>query len=280
MIEAPEAAVLAHQLNETIKGKRITMVLAAHTPHKFTFYNGDPAAYEELLSGQTIGETRAYGGMVNIEAGDAHMVFCDGAVLTYYPPGARLPAKHQLLVGFEDESCLTVSVRMYGAVWCYRRGHREGMLSDYQTTAEQKPQVLTDDFSEEYFMELITAEGMQKKSAKAAIATRQAIPGLGNGVLQDILFNARINPKTKIKDLGLPRLRELYAAITSTLREMTGKGGRNTESDLFGNPGGYALRLSKDTVDSPCPRCGGVIIKENYLGGSIYYCAGCQKPVR
>lgn len=41
-----------------------------------------------------------------------------------------------------------------------------------------------------------------KLSVKAVLATEQRIPGLGNGVLQDILFNAKINPKRKIGSLA------------------------------------------------------------------------------
>jgi len=43
MIEIPEAAVLAKQLNQTITGKHIQNVVAAHSPHKFAWYAGDPA---------------------------------------------------------------------------------------------------------------------------------------------------------------------------------------------------------------------------------------------
>jgi formamidopyrimidine-DNA glycosylase len=57
---------------------------------------------------------------------------------------------------------------------------------------------------------------------------------------------------------------------------MTARGGRDTELDLFGNPGGYITVLSKNTVDKPCPRCAAIIRKESYLGGAIYFCPGCQ----
>ena len=58
---------------------------------------------------------------------------------------------------------------------------------------------------------------------------------------------------------------------------MAFKGGRDTEKDLFGCLGGYMTCLSKNTLDKPCPVCGGTIRKESYMGGSIYYCEGCQK---
>ena len=60
---------------------------------------------------------------------------------------------------------------------------------------------------------------------------------------------------------------------------MTDRGGRNTEKDLFGRPGGYAVRLSRNTCAEPCPRCGGPIVKEAYLGGAVYYCPHCQPIV-
>jgi formamidopyrimidine-DNA glycosylase len=60
------------------------------------------------------------------------------------------------------------------------------------------------------------------------------------------------------------------------LQAMVSQGGRDTETDLFGQPGGYQTVLSKNTVDKPCPVCAALIKKEAYLGGSIYYCPGCQ----
>ncbi len=55
------------------------------------------------------------------------------------------------------------------------------------------------------------------------------------------------------------------------------RGGRDTETDLFGMKGGYASILSRNTVGTACPRCGGTIAREAYLGGNVYYCPGCQK---
>ena len=39
MIEAPEARYLCEQLNNTVKGKRITNVFALFTPHKFAWFS-------------------------------------------------------------------------------------------------------------------------------------------------------------------------------------------------------------------------------------------------
>ena len=114
-------------------------------------------------------------------------------------------------------------------------------------------------------------------SAKAFLATQQRIPGLGNGVLQDILLNAKIHPKKKINTLSEEQRKELFDSLKSTLAEMTDAGGRDTEKDLFGNPGGYRTKLGKNNKLLICPNCGGGVKKEAYMGGSIYFCEQCQE---
>ena len=214
--------------------------------------------------------------MVEITIEDKVLVLTDGVNLRYLTPGTKLPAKHQLLIAFEDESCLIASVRMYGGLMCYDKNAATGMLSEYYRIAKSKPQVMTDAFSKEYFLGLINEEGAQKKSAKAFLATEQTIPGLGNGVLQDILYHAHIHPKKKIATLTDKEKEYLFYQVKETMNDIYRQGGRSTESDLFGANGKYVACLSKDTAGKACPRCGETIVKENYLGGSIYYCRGCQ----
>lgn len=276
MIEAPEARLLSEQLNQTVKGKKITSVFTQFTPHKFTWFTGSQDEYIEWLSGKRIDSAREQGGMVEITIGDYVLVLTDGVNLRYFAPNEKLPNKHQLLIGFDDESCLIASVRMYGGLACYRKENVEGRLADYYITALSKPQVMSDAFDKEYFFRLINDESAQKKSAKAFLATEQTIPGLGNGVLQDILYNARIHPKKKISGLTAEQKKNLFYQVKQTIDDIYRRGGRNTETDLFGKNGNYVGSLSKDTAGKACPRCGETIVKENYLGGSIYYCRGCQ----
>lgn len=277
MLEAPEALYLSEQLNRALGGKRIIEVAAGHTPHKFAWFNGDPATYPERLAGKRIEKIVARGGMIDwLIEGNTHLVLSDGVNLRYLQPGEPLPSKHQLLIGFEDESCLAVSVRMYGGLSCFHGDRYGSMAVGYYEAAKDKPQVMSEAFTHSYFRQLIDAEDVQKKTAKAFLATEQRIPGLGNGVLQDILYEARLHPKRKIATLAEKEKETLYAAIGRTLRRIYAEGGRNSETDLYGRCGGYIPFLSKDTAGQPCPRCGEVIRKENYMGGSIYYCAGCQ----
>jgi formamidopyrimidine-DNA glycosylase len=255
-------------------GKKITKVTAAHTPHKLTWYYGDKARYSALLVGKKIDGASGFGGLVEIRAGAARMLFGDGVGLRFHGPNEPRPPKHQLLVEFEDGSTLSACVQMYGGVGCFPEGKLD---NKYYLIAKEKPSPLGDKFDENYFSKLISEPEVQKLSAKAFLATGQRIPGLGNGVLQDILFKALVHPKKKTGAFSDKEKKALFKSVKTVLLDMTRRGGRDTENDLFGNPGGYTTRLSKNTAGKPCPNCGAKIVKEAYLGGSIYFCPRCQK---
>ncbi|HYK88681.1 MAG TPA: zinc finger domain-containing protein, partial [Acidobacteriota bacterium] len=193
--------------------------------------------------------------------------------LRYLPPGGQLPKKHQFAVFFSDGSALIATVQMYGGMGAYLAGEND---NKYYLLSQQKPSPLETKFNKTYFRQLISTQGMEKLSAKAFLGTEQRIPGLGNGVLQDILFTAGINPKTKLGSLGDSEHERLFRAVKDVLRRMADGGGRDTELDLDGNPGGYATIMSRNTEGKPCPSCGHAIQKASYMGGSVYVCPKCQ----
>ena len=273
MLEIPEANVIAAQLDRTVKGKKIKEAVAATSPHKFAWYYGDPADYGSRLRGRELGTVAAYGGRVEIDAEEAVLNFADGASPRYYAPGESPPEKHQLLITFEDGSALAVTVAMYGGVWAFPKGGMDD--NPYFLAAKQAVPVLSATFDRDYFLGLLDEKAL-KLSAKAFLATEQRIPGLGNGVLQDILLNAGIHPKKKMNTLSNEQLLEMFTSVKSTLAEMTESGGRDTERDIFGVAGGYKTKLSRSNTSLICPDCGGDVTKQSYLGGSIYFCGNCQ----
>lgn len=275
MLEIPESYTIAKQMNETIQGKIISFVKANQSPHSFAWYFGKPEDYDELLAGKTVGESFARSGMLEITAEDCRIVLGDGATPRYYDDLKKVPKKHQLYVEFDDGTALVCTIQMYGGIWAYREGEFQ---NPYYLGAKEKPSPLTDEFDNTYFLSMYNEKTM-KLSAKAFLATEQRIPGLGNGVLQDILYEAGIHPKRKMNTLSAEENRKLFETVKTVLMEMTKAGGRDTEKDLFGNPGGYITYLSKKTAFTPCTRCGYELHKENYMGGTIYYCEKCQKQI-
>ncbi len=273
MIELPEAINLSNQLSGALVGKTIGNVYMNKSPHKLVWFFGEPEAYHGRLTEKTIGGVFAYGGIVEIHADDMRISVNDGVNLRYFHQGEKLPPKHQIQVEFTDFSSLIGSVQMYGGILSYREGENNDNM--YYTWAKQKPSPLSEHFDDVYFKSLYRDEDA-KLSAKAYLATKQRIPGLGNGVLHDILFNAHIHPRRKMNTLSETEYMEMFRSVKQTLFDMTAKGGRDTEKDLYGCKGGYSTILSSKALEKPCPVCGGTITREAYLGGNIYYCATCQ----
>ncbi len=277
MIELPESQTLARQLEKEFAGKRITAVEAGHSPHGFAFYFGDPAGYGELLDGRVIDGVHAIGGQVEMVIGQMRLVFGDGVNIRLFrdgrlASGRPLPPKHQLRLECEDGSGIVCSVQMYGSMQAFPEGMNDNA---YYQVAGDKPSPLTSAFDEPYFQSILAA-AKPGLSAKGLLATDQRIPGLGNGCLQDILFQARVNPKTKVRDLDDKDLARLFASLKSTLAAMVAGGGRDTEKDLYGETGGYSTVLSAKTAGRPCPVCGGPITRQAYMGGNVYFCPVCQ----
>ncbi|MFV0537879.1 MAG: endonuclease VIII [Dysgonomonas sp.] len=273
MIEIPESATISYQGESILCGKRITQVVQATSPHRFTWYSGDPKLYSKILIGREIMSLRGHGSYVDILCdNDTNIAIGDGTNLKYFPAFEKYPTKHQLLIIFEDLSFIVFTVSMYGAIYAYK-----GDLDNpYHKGSLNSISPLSDEFDETYF-DGIFSKVKRDMSIKALLATEQRIPGLGNGVLQDILFKAGIHPKRKISAISDFERGDLFHSLKVTLQSMTDKGGRNTEKDFYGNWGRYQCILSRNTYKDPCPNCGEEIVKEAYLGGTIYYCPNCQK---
>lgn len=273
MIELPEALTLAHQMADVLVGRVIADAEANHSPHRFAFYTGDPATYGARLSGRAIETVKATGPYVELKLDDGMtLLLREGVNARYLAPGDPVPAKHQLLLTFDNGAHLVCTASMYGIFSLVDTGADD---DEYYVAARDAVPVLADAYDEARFREL-AASVPPSASMKALLATEQRIPGIGNGVLQDILLNARLNPKTKVSSLTHDELARLFRAMKDTLDTMVEQGGRNVERDLYGQPGGYQCLLSAKTWKDGCPVCHGEITRKPYLGGNVYYCPTCQ----
>jgi formamidopyrimidine-DNA glycosylase len=275
MFELPEYATLARQMNATLEGKIIRHGTLGNTPHKFVWYNRSTEEFNSLTKGKTIGKAEARGRwlMVDLEPG-YRLVFgeCGGRIL-FHAVGAALPEKYHLLLKFEDGTGLTATTSMWGAMELYTAGAE----LERQYIKDMRPTPVDPAFTNDYFSGLIDAlVPAAKRSLKSLLTQEQLIPGLGNAIAQDILFLARLHPRRPLADLTPGQRRDLYTAVVDTVREVSAKGGRYDEIDLFGKAGGYVRLMDGQAAGKPCPECGRVVEKINYLGGACYFCPRCQ----
>ena len=275
MFELPEYVTLAGQLAETVTGKQIRAGHLGNSPHKFVWYNRMPDEFASLTAGKCLGEAYARGRWLFIPANPGYvLVFgeCGGRIL-YHLSEAEIPKKYHLAIVFEDGSALSAMTQMWGAMELYEQGQE----LNRQYIRDMRATPVDAGFTFDYFSELIDdCIQQEKRSVKGLLTQDQLIPGLGNSIAQDILFQARLHPRHPIDALSASERKQLYDAIQGVVAEATHKGGRNDEYDLFGNPGGYQRILDKDAAGKPCPECGTPIEKMQYLGGTCYYCPHCQ----
>src|SRR5512136_2575322 len=267
MFELPELLTLAGQINQTLRGKSIRAGRLGNSPHKFVWYNRKPDEFAHLTGGKTVGETYVRGRWMfsPLEPGFVLVLGECGGKILFHPAGSKLPEKYHLWLGFEDGSVLTVMTQMWGAMELYDAG----MEKERKYIKDMRMTPADPNFTFEYFSALIDEllQG-EKRSVKSLLTQDQLIPGLGNAIAQDIMFNARLHPRHALKDLSTGQRRDLHAAITDTLQEVITGGGRNDESDLFGQPGNYARLMDSAAAGKPCPECGRTVEKMQYLGGA------------
>lgn len=274
MLELSESYSIARQMRDTLKDKIVSEVVVLQSPHKFAWFWGERDRFEELLEGKQVTGGNSYGGIIELELEDVRVTCSDGAYPRYYDSPKKFPKKSQLLILFDDDTAVGVSVQMYGAIGIFEEGTCE---EGYYLGSKAKTSPLTDGFTYEYFKQVYDQSKGKKVSAKAFLGTEQRFPGIGNGTLQDILYQAGLHPKCDMESLTEEEFHRLYTSTCDTIRKMCEEGGRDTETDLYGNHGGYQTWLSKKTVWTPCTKCGYELRKASYLGGTIYYCENCQR---
>jgi formamidopyrimidine-DNA glycosylase len=259
-----------------LKGKVINEGVLGNSPHKFVWYNRRPDEFEYLTLGKVVGESRARGRwlFIDLEPGYVLLLGEIGGKLLYHVPGAELPAKYHLWLSFLDSSHLTAMTQMWGAYELYE----SGMELERQYVKGMRPTPVDAEFTPKYFTSLIDILKVgEKRSVKGLLTQEQIIPGLGNAIAQDILYHAGLHPRHPISELNADQIHRLYQAIVQTVDIVIEKGGRYDEFDLHNQPGGYVRLMDNRAAGNPCPSCGSLIEKIQYLGGACYFCPNCQR---
>ena len=288
-----ECQVVSNQLQNTVVGKRIVKTIANQNPHCFVWFATEPQyafaakeisykqaeQYDKLLTGKKILKANVLSNFNYLYVGNRALMF-NTLSTRYYGANDKQPKRHQLYLLLDDGSALTFCGSLGGPLFLFEIGE-DGWAINFRNDF---PSVLSDDFSETFFLNLIKNTDLTKlqpaKSVKCFLATKSRIPGLDNTILHEILWEAQVNPKSVMAALGQDEYKRLYAAIKKVFPAVITAGGLDTQKDIYGNFGGYVTKASKHTIDKPCQRCGGPIVKEAYMGGVVYYCSKCQPFIK
>jgi formamidopyrimidine-DNA glycosylase len=174
---------------------------------------------------------------------------------------------------FEDGSHLSVSVQGWGSVQLVR----EDQLATHSHAGGPRVSPLDDEFTVTYLQQpFAKVPPDDPRSIKFFVVSKPGIWGVGNGYLQDILFRAGLHPRRRVVDISAKEQRALHRAIKTTITQAVKANGRDTERDLYNQPGRYVRLLDSRVAGQPCPECATPIEKISYLGGASYFCPRCQ----
>ena len=103
------------------------------------------------------------------------------------------------------------------------------------------------------------ALGARSAPVKAVLMDQARIAGLGNLLVDEVLWRAGIDPTRVASAIDADERRALHKAIRATVRVLGRRGGSHTGD------------MPRD-VDVPCPRDGGVMLRRRVAGRTTYSC--------
>jgi formamidopyrimidine-DNA glycosylase len=128
------------------------------------------------------------------------------------------------------------------------------------------------ELTEEAFLASLRAES---RRLKTFLTDQRAIAGIGNGLSDEILYEARLSPLRLTTQLDDDEARRLYEAIGPLLERQTNLLRDSASGELPQREPSehYAVH---DHAGSICPRCGSEIARISYADHETFYCPGCQ----
>lgn len=185
--------------------------------------------------------------------------------LAYFEAAADDPPYDRIRLDFDDGGHLAyVNRRMLGRV---------GLADDAYAFIEAE-QLGPDALDPAFDLEAFTAAiGNRRRDVKSVLMDQALIAGIGNIYADEILFQARVHPKTAAASLGDRQRRALFEQIKTVLKTAIDCGA-GAEQFLDRLPADYLLP-NRDK-GGKCPRCGQLLATLKSAGRTSYFCPRCQ----
>lgn len=169
-----------------------------------------------------------------------------------------------------------INIRKFGRMYLIDEGDREKVGG----LAKLGIEPLSGDFTLDYFKQRLTG---RKARIKALLLDQSLLAGMGNIYVDEALFKAGINPKTRASQLTPEEISRLYNSIKEVLSEGIRYRGttRRDYVDAEGRAGEYQDHLRVYSREGEkCTECQTPIERIKVAGRSSFYCPRCQKLKR
>ena len=277
-VELPEAKILAEQMNQELKGKRVKSFLVKDCERlqRIGMMDKNLTSFNQLVDAK-IESVSSRGNVVRVKFDNgANLILGPeyGGEIFYNTDAANVPRFH-LRIDFIDGTLLTVRLTSMGVIQVLKDDELERSYVYKRDFDPTKLSPIDEGFSFERFSKLMAEH---KKMLKSVLVGKDAVlVGVSNSTFQDILYRAGIHPKRRASELNVEEMRSLYDAILLVLKERIRLNGKDKFRDLHGKQGGYTPPMGPNMKQQVCSRCGTKIEKLSMGGGHVYLCPNCQK---
>ena len=260
MPELPEVAASTKYFQRCALGRRVA---SAKVSDARIVRGLSARELEKKLAGRTFIATRQHGKYLFAQtdtSGWLIMHFGMNGYLRYFEAPDGGPKYDRFLMTFETGGALSyANPRMLGWI-----GLTEDP-GDWIARGGLGPSALDLDHHE--FKKIFSG---RKGEIKSALMNQKLVAGIGNIYADEILFQARIHPKTNIAGLGEKQLKSVSDNIRKVLQTAI-----QSDGDTKSLPRGYLLRDRRK--GAVCPVCASGLQTIKAAGRTSYFCPRCQK---
>ena len=282
MPELPEVETIKLGLQKKIKGLKIKKIRVL-SPKTF---NGDP----DLAEGKIVLNVWRKAKILGMDMGNitllfhlkmtGQIIFDDKKRFVGGHPTEdmkdRMPNSHtRVIFEFSDKSHLYFNdQRRFGWI----KVMDNAKLTMDNLIKNLGPEPLEKGFSWQVLKENLLRH--KSMPVKVAIMDQSVVSGVGNIYANEACFDAKIDPRIKVKDLSDLQFKALHKGIVKALEDGIKYGGASRAHfvDSDGHKGyflDYAFVYGLD--EHPCKKCGKEIKKIQLGGRGTYFCSNCQK---
>lgn len=271
MPELPELEVLRRQAASELVDRTIESV----TVNQPKAINTSRPEYEDRVEGRSIESVERKGKYLalHLDSDDSLLVhFSMGGALVLKDSAEHEPAHTPFVFAFEDGEFMHAvrwqlgSIKVYDTDYLHQPNGPLGQLG---------PDAWDDVDDAERLQKILTGSGA---GIKPRLMNQEIICGIGNAYSDEIIFEARLHPKTNTSSLEDDDFAEIYDAISDVFSRAIEAGGDGF-MDLHGNEGtAHEDFAVHNREGEDCPNgCGGEVETIKVSGRTGYYCPKCQQ---
>lgn len=266
MPELPDVEVYRRRLDRGVLNKTIRKVSVSDS----RILDGvNAATLARRLKGRRFVDTRRHGKhlLVRLDKGGwVHFHFGMTGAVHHIRDGDRPLPYTRVRFDFSDGDHLAyTSKRLLGRV---------GLTADADAFVAEHalgPDALDSEMDLAAFRKALSGT---TRAVKAALMDQEALAGIGNVYSDEILFHARIDPRTPATKLDAAKMRRLHRTMRRVL-ETAVERGAGSDDFIDRVPRGWLLPHRHK--DGRCPRSHGALATYKIGGRTSYFCPRCQR---